>query len=570
MINYTIISPETTIRNAIKKIDDTSSNGGVPGIAVIVDSSKTTLGVLTDGDIRKLFCQDVDFETPVEKVMSKEFVHTFDDLDSNEQLNMISEQFNISGKKFDPRVSKVIVCNRDKKFNEIINLIDLYTSEDIQHKSIAVFGMGYVGLTLALTMAESGLNVYGVDIKPELISQLNKKQAPFFENGLDSLLNQCVDDEQINFVHSEDSFESDIYFIAVGTPVNQEGEVLFNYLEQAGHNIGKRLKKGDLVICRSTVPIGTTRSKLIPVLEKSSGLIAGQQFHISFAPERTVEGNAIRELRTLPQVIGGLTKQCSRFTSKVFEVINPTIVKVDSLESAELVKLVNNTYRDTAFSFANDVALLCEDYNINAFEVIKAANEGYPRNPIPLPSPGVGGICLVKDPYLYMHSRNSDRPGFGSFSRDINTQMPGKIYSKFMVFCEQHNIKPKSIFIIGLAFKGLPETSDMRYSPALDLAALFKAEGITIYGSDQVVPTKEIEAEKIIVKDTIEGIKEADAVFVMNNHPGNTKFDVYQTLKNKEDATHPFFFFDGWNQFSRHEIESINNVYFSTLGYTTI
>ena len=569
MEKFAIVSPEATIKETINVINQISTAGGIPGIAVVVDSSGVTQGVVTDGDIRNFICQEVSFETKVKGQLSKNFVYAYDHLSRADQLEMVLNQFNLKSNILDPRVSKVVVCDTAMHFKSIINLMDLYLSDDARFKKVAVYGMGYVGLTLALTLAESTKNVFGVDITPGLITNLNKGISPFFENGLSPLLHHCKQENFIEFKLAEEKFDADVFIIAVGTPVDKEGKIIYSYLETAGANIGRRIKSGSLIICRSTVPLGTTRNVLIPSLETHSGLKAGKDFHVAFAPERTVEGNALKELRSLPQVIGGLTRQCTKITAKIFEIINPTIVQVESLEAAEMVKLINNTFRDTVFSFANDISLLCDEHNINAFDLIKAANEGYPRNPIPLPSPGVGGICLVKDPYLFENSKKTNRVSFGSISRKINEQMPGYVFDKLLQFEKNKNIKVKSVLLVGLAFKGLPETSDTRFSPAIELANFLKQRSIKIYGHDAVVSAEEISALDITPCSVQDGLKEVQAIFIMNNHPNHKKIDFYKALAKKSSDGEAFLFFDGWNQFNRNDIESIKGITFSTMGYLT-
>jgi nucleotide sugar dehydrogenase len=149
-----------------------------------------------------------------------------------------------------------------------------------------------------------------------------------------------------------------------------------------------------------------------------------------FAPERTIAGRAIKELHTLPQIVGSLDPQGSEVAAALYREITPTIVMVDSLEAAEIVKLINNSFRDTIFSFSNEIALLCERYQLDAFKVIDAANEGYPRDLIPQPSPGVGGVCLKKDPYLLMSSAMElgIDPSILGRSRQVNEYMPLHVY----------------------------------------------------------------------------------------------------------------------------------------------
>ncbi|MGE3609174.1 MAG: nucleotide sugar dehydrogenase [Bacteriovoracaceae bacterium] len=564
---YAIVRPQDSIKKTIQTIDLISRTGGVSGVAAVLDENSRICGVVTDGDIRSLICQDYDMNEAVEAVMSKNFTYVLDSLSRKEQLEMVLKQKGNFKNPDDPRLSKVIVCDQEKKFHGIINLVQLYQSKEFTAQKIAVYGLGYVGLTLALTLAEEELfNVSGVDINQNLITNLNKGKPPFFEKGLDPLLDYCLTEKRIQFLNPDQLAEADVHIISVGTPVDEQGKVIFDYLQSAGAMIGSRLQRGNLVICRSTVPVGTTRKTLIPILEKESGLVAGKDFHIAFAPERTVEGNALRELRTLPQVVGGLTKRCASICEEIFKKINGTIVRVDSIEEAEIVKLINNTFRDTVFAFANQVALLCEDYNVNAFNVIQAANEGYPRNPIPKPSPGVGGICLVKDPFLFSYSflqKPVENP-FGKTTRSINAYMPTAVFNKFEKFFNTTDKKNKRVFIIGLAFKGLPETSDIRYSPSVALIEQLIKHGFDVTVYDNVINENEIKMLGFKYSSIEDGVKKSIGTFIMNNHPKNSDFDYYKLIKNSEEKK---FFFDGWNLFNASDIKTLSNVVYGTLGF---
>jgi nucleotide sugar dehydrogenase len=571
MENYAVIYENESLQKAIEHINEVSRSGGEPGIGIIVDEYKEVKGVITDGDFRNLICRSVSFEERVGAHISSEFFHVFDDMSSREMLDEIFSNFKspISGK--DPRLSKVIVLNKDKKFKGITNVFDLYKSDDISLKTVSVYGLGYVGLTLALTFAEAGVDTVGVDINEELCNQLSLGRPHFFERGLDSLLEACLSEKKIRFQPTSKAKASDIYVISVGTPVNEGGEVIYSYLEKAATDISKVLKEGNLIILRSTVPVGTSRKKVVGILEEGSGLVAGVDFHLAFAPERTVEGNALNELKTLPQIIGGLTKKCSSLAGRVFSTFNSTIVNVDTLEAAEIIKLINNTYRDTVFSFANDIAALCDDYNVNAFNVIRAANEGYPRNPIPLPSPGVGGICLVKDPFLYQASFKKPKDHFGKFSRTINSNVVDRIYSNFKQKKEKIGLKDKTVMVVGLAFKGDPETSDMRFSPSIDLIDRLVADNFKVLAWDKVVLKENIDQiPGVEYCDLLSGIKEAGSVFFMNNHKSNNQFNSHHVFKEScEEANSVKIVFDGWSLFRQKELESIKNLHYMTLGYCT-
>jgi nucleotide sugar dehydrogenase len=246
-------------------------------------------------------------------------------------------------------------------------------------------------------------------------------------------------------------------------------------------------------------------------------------------------------------------------------------VEVESLEAAEMVKLLNNTYRDLVFSFANEVSKICDDFNINAFKLIEAANEGYPRNPIPMPSPGVGGICLAKDPYLYTNpymSSGNYRPILGEASRSINSNGHSDVLSKIRKFCKLtgKDLDGIKILLIGVSFKGLPETSDIRESIATKLIrSLPNATNIRI--KDFVVTNEEIAALGCQpVDDLINGFNGADIALIMNNHPFNCRFNMADAFSKMNK---PFMVFDGWNMLNQKQIESFPEAYYATLGYFT-
>ena len=164
-------------------------------------------------------------------------------------------------------------------------------------------------------------------------------------------------------------------------------------MERVSTLVGNFLKEGDLVILRSTVPVSTCRNIVLPILEEKSKLTCGEDFHLTFAPERTIEGKALEELKSLPQIIGGYSKECVNIASNFFRYLSPHIVAVESLEEAEMIKLVNNTFRDLSFAFANELVYICDKFNLDTTKIIKDASEGYPRNKLPLPG-FVGGYCL--------------------------------------------------------------------------------------------------------------------------------------------------------------------------------
>lgn len=439
---------------------------------------------------------------------------------------------------------------------------------DLKNKKICVIGMGYVGLTLALAFSDLGFKVVGVENREKVLSQLRQGRAHFYEAGLEEILHRELG-KGFRFVIDLEETESDIFIVAVGTPIDFGKKPDFSVLEEIIQKIGKVLKRGDLVILRSTVSPGTTRNFVIPILEQVSHLKAGTDFNVSFAPERTIEGRALEELRTLPQIIGGLTEECSLFTANVFRPMAPQIVMVNSLEASEMVKLANNLCRDVNFAFANELVLICDKFNIDTHEVINAANFGYPRDHIALPSPGVGGYCLTKDPYILTEAaeKNGYLPHLLTIARNINEYMPHYVVGQVEKFLSAHNkkIDETKFYILGFAFKGKPDTSDVRFSPAVDVLNILKSKGAkNIYGHDPVVP-KEIIAELgVNFSDVENGFQDADCVLIMNNHPVFSSLDILALL---EKTRKPVLLFDSWKLFSPEKILKIEGVKYSNLGF---
>ena len=346
----------------------------------------------------------------------------------------------------------------------------------IFNQPLVMIGLGHVGLTLALALADVDFSVSGYDIKDTIRQSLRLKQVHFKEKGMVELLDKHMGNN-LTIIDSLISFATPTtYFITVGTPFNLDNTPDYTYIKQAASMIGTVIKKGDLIILRSTIPLGTTRETVIPIIERESGYSAGKDFDIAFAPERTVEGNAFHELRTLPQIIGGFNEQSKNRTIAIFEKLTASIVSLDTLEEAEVVKLINNTYRETIFSYANQVSLLTRAWGIDTKRVIAAANMGYSRSQVPFPSPGVGGYCLTKDSYLFSASakkRKVDTKLLSQVRETSSTILDVMVRDIKEYVREQKLSSPTTIGVLGFAFKGIPETSDVRGSSTVSFIKRF-------------------------------------------------------------------------------------------------
>ena len=256
---------------------------------------------------------------------------------------------------------------------------------------IVVVGLGYVGLTLSVALAEAGFRVLGVEKRKNVVDLTNSGKPHFDENGLTIALNRVLKSNFFSASVDMKNVTCSSYIISVGTPINQEGIPRLDYIENAIKEVAESMKDDSLIILRSTVKIGTSKNVVSRILKNT-----GKNFHIAMCPERTLEGRALQELKSLPQIIGSNSKEGFLRAENIFRKITKTIVKVSSLEAAEIVKLVDNTYRDVQFAFANEVARICESFNVSALEVISSGKLGYERTNVSLPGL-VGGPCLEKD-----------------------------------------------------------------------------------------------------------------------------------------------------------------------------
>lgn len=573
LIRHAFISPDASVYQGLEVIHQSPSKGGPTGIALVVEGENRLLGILTDGDIRTLILGHVDLREPIKKHMNKTPVTVSKALKGSAIVRALRERIsnppdpaNQRNPKSLGNLGKILIADNGC-IEDIISPLDLLQDHNVVYRHACILGMGYVGLTLAMVLADDGFQVTGVDPNSKVLEALRHKRAPFFEQGLQPLVERYFN-KGFNLLSELGDSSFDIYVVAVGTPVSDAGVPVMDDINAVLKQIAKVLKFNDLVILRSTVPPRTCRDVAIPILEKISGLKAGKEFHFVFAPERTVQGKALEELRLLPQIIGGYTSECVNAATQFFNVFSPTIVKVDSLEASEMVKLLNNSFRDVSFGYANQIGQLCEALNVDTVAVINAANEGYMRNPLPLPSPGVGGSCLQKDPYILIDSAKCRGIDLSLVreARKSNENMIQFVGDKVETFFDEHKLARNSkIFILGVAFKGNPETSDIRASSSIDTIQYLKSnkfDNILVY--DPVASRETLDEAGLKSVDSIEdGFRGSHVVLIMNNHPSYLNFNLFKLSSLMQK---PGMFFDAWHLFQQNEVESIPGIFYQGLG----
>ena len=362
---------------------------------ICVDSSEKFLGVINDGDIRRAILKGAKLNQKIKKFIKTKATFVTDQITEAQASKLVT--------------SRMMVLPVINSFQRVIGYYSFKGKEEnfnILSKEVTVIGMSYVGLTLSAILSEVGFRVNGVDTNKNTIKNLNKKIVPFYEKDLRKYIEKNIN-KKLFFFDKLNNFKTSIFVIAVGTPIGKNKKPDLRNLKKAVNQIGKILLKNNLVILRSTLPVGTTRKIIIPILEKNSKLKVGEDFSVAFAPERTAEGIALKELKENPQIIGGYDEKSSQKTANFFNTFTHSTVHVESLEAAEFCKLIDNSYRDHRFAFINQFIKFSEKLNLNLTKIVKSVNHGYSRNDIPIPSPGVGGPCLSKDPYILSNDLES-------------------------------------------------------------------------------------------------------------------------------------------------------------------
>ncbi|MEW6599778.1 MAG: nucleotide sugar dehydrogenase [Nitrospirota bacterium] len=436
-----------------------------------------------------------------------------------------------------------------------------------RNDKVCVLGMGFIGLTLAATLAEAGNEVLGVDVIPEVVYSLSSKKCYFFEPGLTEAVRKYTGKNLIFSTAIKDR-SCNYYIICVGTPINQDtGKPRLEYIENAARSILPFLKKGDTVILRSTVPVGTSRNLVAKMIETETDLAPGKDIYFGFVPERTVEGNAMYEQKFIPQMVGALNKQSAKKIARLFSTFNRQLIYVPDIEHAELCKIIDNTYRDVTFAYANQMAMICEELGLDFNIIRETCNYNYSRNNIPAASPGVGGACLTKDPYILIDlcSKLNINMELIRSARKINEATVFGLAKKVLnrLTSLGKNICASKIFIMGFAFKGEPETSDMRFSTTIDLVNYLKPFCSRLYGYDGVVSKEMIESTGVKSCSIAEGFEGADVVIIMNSHENHRNLNIKKVTAS---SSNPLIFIDCWNLYDRQSIAKHKNIIYSSVG----
>jgi nucleotide sugar dehydrogenase len=436
--------------------------------------------------------------------------------------------------------------------------------DHFEDRDVAVIGLGYVGLTLAVALADVGFRVWGIERSNAILECLAGERTHFAERGLDAKLARQLKAGRLNVsatipLHCA----AKVFIVTVGTPLGPNAKIDLDSISTAAGQIRDALKPDDMVILRSTVRIGVTRQVVKPILDE-----AGVPFDLSFCPERALEGKALQELRRLPQVIGGLTPDAALRAARLFHFLTPTIISVPDLESAELVKLINNSQRDLSFAVANEVAAICDAVGVSATQVISACNTGYTRSHIAWPGP-VGGPCLQKDSHILAEGLTpmGYRPALTTIARRLNEELPKRtVFQIKAAYSEMSQSAPRKILILGLAFKGEPETNDLRGTMAIPIIQAITEHfpNSLLFGYDPVVSLDAASGLGIRPCASLEeAFRDAGIVIIQNNH---SSFANMQLASLSSIMARPGIIYDYWNLFSIEDLLLPTDVTYCGLG----
>jgi len=383
---------------------------------------------------------------------------------------------------------------------------------------ISVLGLGYIGLPTSLLLAKSGHNVIGVDIDENKVLDLNQGKLTFEEPGMEKLFEKAKD----NFTAKTSVENSDVYLIAVPTPLNSSLNIPdLKAVKSAANMIAPHLFEDDLVILESTVLPGTSENVVLPILKEANDV---SDFYFAHSPERAIPGNTIHEMINNSRIVGGINRESAEKTKSLYSSFVEGEIHLTDVKTAEIVKLMENTYRDVNIALANEFAQIGDEIGINIREAIELANE-HPRVDILNPGPGVGGHCIPIDPWFL--SSYTTKSKMISLAREINDFMPNFVFSKAKNMFK--DISNATITIWGVAYKG--NVDDTRETPALKIIKLAENQGLNVKCFDPYVESFDYE-----ILSLEKSIEDSDCIIIVADHEYFSDIDpeeIGRKMRNK-------------------------------------
>jgi len=385
-------------------------------------------------------------------------------------------------------------------------------------KSVCILGLGYIGLPTACMLASNGFKVYGVDVNTQIVDTINKGKIHIEEPGLQALVKTIIESGNLKAYTTPQ--EADAYIIAVPTPVKNGKKACLDYIEAAANSIVNVLKPGNLVILESTSPPETTKNFLVQILEKS-GLKIGEELFVAYCPEKVLPGKIVYELVNNKRIIGGIDEKSAQMAKEIYSSFVEGEIYLTDTVTAEMVKIMENTYRDVNIALANELAKISHKMGINAWDVINLANL-HPRVNLHNPGPGVGGHCISVDPWFIVE-KNPVLAQLISQARNTNDSMPEFTYN--LILQQTKNIPNAKITILGLTYK--PDIDDIRESPSIEIAKMIQNNPklrLSIYDPH-------VKCFNYKLSSFEETFKDSDCILLAVNHTEFNSIDPSQIAK---------------------------------------
>ncbi len=388
---------------------------------------------------------------------------------------------------------------------------------------IAIVGLGYVGLPLAVGFAQKNFTVFGIDLDKERVSRLQDGVSYILDVPAEDLKKVIRSRKLIATTSYEEIRTVDVVVICVPTPLRKTKDPDLSFIISAVQNLAPFVHKGQLLILESTTYPGTTEEVILPLIE-SEGLKAGRDFYLCFSPERVDPGNPTYRTENIPKIVGGITPECSRLGKLFYEQLIQKVVTVSSPRVAEMVKLLENTFRGVNIALVNEIALMCHHLHIDVWEVIEAAKTK-PFGFMPFyPGPGLGGHCIPIDPiYLLWKARlHGFEVRFIELATQINSYMPRYVVERTMELLNEVKkpLQGSEILVLGVSYK--KGVNDVRESPALEVITHLKEKGAVVFYHDPFVPQFSVDGKEMkSVSLEPSFLKRMDCVVLVTDHPIN-------------------------------------------------
>ena len=396
--------------------------------------------------------------------------------------------------------------------------------------NLAVIGLGYVGLPLAIEAANSKLKVAGYEINESVVDSLNKSSS-HVEDITDKVLKDALSRDFLITSDSSILGESEYIVISVPTPLTDYQPDL-SYVEAATKSISENLIKGQIIILESTTYPGTTLEIVKPILEKNSNLVAGEDFLLGYSPERIDPGNKEWTFKNTPKIVSGINEKSLKKISEFYNTIIDEVVEVSGTREAEMVKLIENTYRQVNIAMVNELAILSNMLDIDIWEVVEAAKTKPFGFQSFRPGPGVGGHCIPIDPkYLSFKTRQIGQPvRFVELAQEINNSMPNYVISRISELMNKKEIllKNSRILILGVAYK--KDIGDTRESPAIDIIESLLDKSVEVSFYDPYVDELIVNKQSVFKEQDLKDVSNYDMVIIHTPHTSFSNID-FENIK---------------------------------------